>query len=97
MTSLLEEERRDDVFSGEPQRDRAPIGCAPPSGSLAEVRLQMSKAELRKLFPPVEGIGKCAPRLIGGDVPAPTLVSEAEKKALSQCARALDPAGLSSP
>jgi hypothetical protein len=59
----------------------------------AEVRLGMFEDELKKLFPPVEDIGKCAPWLIGGDIPAPTLVPGAEKKARAQCTRALDIAG----
>lgn len=59
----------------------------------AEVRLGMSEADLKKLFPPAEDITKCAPKLIGGDTPTPTLVPGAEKKARAQCARALDVAG----
>jgi hypothetical protein len=61
--------------------------------SYAEVRLGMAEADLRKLFPPAEDISRCAPKLIGGDVPSPTLVPGAEKKARAQCARALDIAG----
>ncbi len=59
----------------------------------AEVRLGMAEADLKKLFPPAEDIGKCAPKLIGGDIPSPTLVPGAEKKARAQCARTIDVAG----
>lgn len=52
-----------------------------------------SEANLNKLFLPAEDISKCAPKLIGGEVPTPTLMPSAEKNACAQCARAIDIAG----
>jgi hypothetical protein len=60
----------------------------------AAVHLGMTEADLRVLFPPLEDVPACAPKLAGGDVPVPTQVPGSEKKARARCARAVDIAGM---
>ena len=67
------------------------VVAPPPAPHLSppcsEVRLGMSVDELKKLFPPREDIGKCAPRLVGGDPPAPMEMPGSEKQPHARCAR----------
>ena len=74
--------------------------AAPPVPELpapfAAVRIGMTDVELKTMFPPLEDITNCAPRLVGGDAAIPTQIPGAEKNPRSRCARTIDIAGMTS-
>ena len=60
----------------------------------SQVKLGMTQTELEAAFPPVEDIGSCVPKLVGGDTPAPVQVPGADQHARSRCARSADIGGI---
>jgi hypothetical protein len=74
---------------------RAPVTVASQvPAPLADVRIGLPEAELKAMFPPLEDISSCAPKLVGGDAPIPAQVPGSEKKPRARCARAIDIGGM---
>ncbi len=63
-------------------------------GPFSGIRIGMTEAELKEVFPPVEDVAKCSPRLIGGNSILPTQVPGAENKPRAQCPRSYEIGGI---